>query len=187
VSGDGEPVTDGATITFQNTAGAARPLRFAYTLLVPGGAPGTNYLNASVTFSLSGMADTLDTSALTHCLPLKKFHSADYQASLARQTPNWAIDSFEITRFFKLWRSSAGYHVAPVTGATPDGFDVGAGPTPWFHSADYQSSPSVQVPDGKINTTELNRVLKLWRTHAGAYHPAATTALTPDGYDTGVQ
>jgi hypothetical protein len=188
VSGDGIPTTDGSTIIFTDLSAVPDPLVFAYTLAVPGGAPATNYVAAQVAFSLSSMnGDSLSAPALPEVILIRKYHSADYQTSLFNQTPNWAFDTIEITRFLKLWRSTTGYHVTDITSANPDGFAVGVGATPWYHSADYQSSPGIQVPNGKIDTIELNRLLKYWRTGRGEYHGTNVTTATPDGYDFGAQ
>jgi hypothetical protein len=187
VTGDGSPSTDGTNIVFAAPSTAANPLVFRYTLGIPGGQSPTNYVRANVTFGLSSMADTLTTQALPESLLLKRYHSADYQTSLAIQVPNGKIDTFEMQRLLKYWRNGTGeYHVTNVTPTTPDGYDVGSvGVNPWYHSADYQTSLVNQVPDGRIDIFEMQRVLKYWRNGVGEYHNTNVTTKTPDGYDVG--
>jgi hypothetical protein len=183
VSGDGGPTTDGASIVFTDLASAPDPLVFAYSFAIPGGAPATNVIAAQASFGLSGMSGTLSVAAQPEAIVIRKYHSADTRTSFMLMVPNWAIDSFEVNRVALYWRSADGYHVVDSSPETPDGFDTGAGPTPWHHSADYQTTPLNQAPNGRIDTFEMNRVYMYWRALNGQYQGTNVTTSTPDGYD----
>jgi hypothetical protein len=197
VTGGGSPATDGTNIVFTGVASAPNPLVFTYTLSVPGGASITNELDANLTFHLASTGGGVLTLPAQPQLLLKRYHSADYQ-TIRRpplpplMVPDGKIDSIEMQRVLLYWSTGAGeYHVAEVTPDTPDGFNIGSsGTNPWFHDADYQTIrrpplPPLMVPDGKIDSVEMQRVLLYRSTGTGEYHVFGVTTDTPDGYNVG--
>lgn len=198
VTGNGSPTTDGTNIVFTAVSSAPNPVAFTYTLSVPGGASGTNSLDASLTFRLASMGEGVLTLPAQPQLPLKRYHSADYQTMRRPplkpiMAPDGKIDSVEMQRVLLYWSTGSGdYHVANVATNTPDGFEVGAsGISPWFHNVDYQTmrrppQKPIMAPDGKIDSVEMQRVLLYWST-GGDYHVTNVATNTPDGYEVGPQ
>jgi hypothetical protein len=185
VLGHGAPrISGGTDIVFDGPL-TNRPIVFWYVVSVPGNQTGSNSVYATAMFRLASMADTLDAAAIPNPLVVRRYHSADYQTSITKGTPDWKINTAEASRVLNYYRAGGAYHGTNVTSSTPDGYVAGVGTTnSGYHSADYRTSPVKAVPDGRIDTAEASRVLGYYR-GGGAYHVTNVTVSTPDGYGAG--
>jgi hypothetical protein len=184
VGGDSNPelALDGA-IAWAAASIPQNPVNFHFDLTVPPGEAGAKELTAFMEYQFEGMGSPDVVMALPDPLQFVDLantpHKADFRTSPVLLVPNWKIDTTEVNRVLAIWRNAAGYHVDPTQ---PDGYSAGAGAQGTPHTADFRTSPVLIVPNWKIDTTELNRVLAIWRNAAG-YHVDPTQ---PDGFAAGL-
>ena len=164
-AGQGSPMAAGADVQFSGPF-TNNPLRFCYTVTIPGNQPTTNELQGVVHFRFAGLDDTATVAATPARLLVPRYHSADYAE------PLWQIDGTEVNRVLAYWRAG-GYYREPLgcDGYAPTSTPNIDGPTSGLHSADYEA------PYWVVDGSELNRVLAYWR--AGGYRLNAAGA---DGY-----
>ncbi len=173
------------TLRWEWTLVPAGPLTFSYTMKSPANETVDRSLTASAQIGLTGSAPEIipvDPSPLI--LRLRIGHSADTDGDLC-------IGLVELTRVIELYNVRNGttrtgaYAVA--AGASEDGFaiDLARGNGDAVTLARYHSADTNR--DGKLNLTELTRVIELYNARAaasrtGAYHAEAGTE---DGFAPG--
>jgi hypothetical protein len=163
---------------------------FSYTLRVPAGTTGAQQISAMAIVRVGDAV--VQRVAAPNPLGVPQFttHSADTDA-------DFRISLLELTRVIQLYNTRSGTtrtgaYVA-AGGVTEDGFTpdfsrtVAATDLARFHSADTHTDALGSPPDGRINLTELTRVIELYNTRSGtmrtgAYHVASGTE---DGFAPG--
>ena len=167
------------------------PVTFAYTVNVPAGDTGVKGLNAGAVVRAAGGAYTVTTTPNPLLVPPSAvFHSADTNQDMQ-------IGLIELTRVIELYNTRNGttrtgaYQVA--TTITEDGFTpepvrtAASNNLTRYHSADTHTDTIGSARDGRLNLTELTRVIELYNTRVGtvrtgAYHLASGTE---DGFAPG--
>jgi hypothetical protein len=170
-AGDGAPQLqlDGSILfTMLPTS---NPVRFTYTVTVPGNAAVSNSLSATVQYKLAS-GTTLD--AAVPAIAIYRYHSADFRRDLTGEFAGQfrKIDGTEVNRVLSYWRY--GYKPSE-TGL--DGFEADSNLV--WNAADGRHSADYEEPFGEISGAERDRVLAYWRAADSGYHVSTTT---PDRY-----
>jgi len=169
VSGTGEPgstvcISEGTTQLGCATVGADGTWTISLGVL-----PGAHTLTATVT-------DAAGNTGAGQSFRFASTHAGDSDG-------DWRIGLPELLRMVELFNTTEGsirtgaYH---SDNAAADGFAPGAGPLPYYHTADTDR-------DGRLSLPELLRTIELYNamsgtTRTGAYHIDSSTA---DGFATG--
>jgi hypothetical protein len=193
-SGDSQPrANDTSALTWAWITAPYTDHTFTYTLNVPAGQTATQQLVALFQFRQN---NTLyQVLAKPDPLPVSKvtFHSADTMGATVGSAPDYKINLPELLRVIELYNYRAGTVRTgqyTIQSGTEDGFTPGPNGiaiTTVFHSADTMGG-SVGTPrDGKLNLSELLRVIELYNYRAGTvrtgqYH---VQAGTEDGFAPG--
>ncbi len=173
-TGNGTPTVQSGSIVF-TTLPTSSPVRFTYTVTVPGNAAVSNNVRAVASFRYLGWVAPLAVDVAP--MAIYRYHSADYQRDVSGTNAGKfrTIDSTEMNRVLGYWRAGAHGYTYDVRGF--DGYVawplVGASVADRRHSADYQA------PFGVIDNSEMGRVQVYWRTGGYSYSASPTS---PDGY-----
>jgi hypothetical protein len=200
-----EPPSPGDTevLSWAWTTPPADGATFTYTLNVPAGTTGPQTIAAlmlprqnSTQYSLLAKPDPLVINRVT-------YHSADTgDGAHAGAAPDSKIELTELLRVIELYNTRNGtlrtgaYAVDPTN--TEDGFasdparsNTAVVTLTRYHSADTGDGQTVGTPDGKIELTELLRVIELYNYRSGTVRTGEYHALTPgepateDGFGVG--
>ncbi|MBI5770408.1 MAG: immunoglobulin domain-containing protein [Verrucomicrobia bacterium] len=192
-SGDSPPQAgDTGALTWAWLTIPASGHTFTYTLNVPAGATGTQSIVAylelrqnSTSYAFLAKPDPLPVSKVS-------FHSADTMGATAGSAPDSKINLSELLRVIELYNYRAG---TVRTGqytmgqGTEDGFAPGPNGATLtaYHSADTMGTSAGTPRDGRINLSELLRVIELYNYRAGTvrtgqYH---IQSGTEDGFAPG--
>ncbi|MBI5770412.1 MAG: immunoglobulin domain-containing protein [Verrucomicrobia bacterium] len=165
---------------------------FTYTLNVPAGATSPQSIVAymelrqnSTSYSFLAKPDPLVVSRVT-------FHSADTMGATAGSAPDNKINLSELLRVIELYNYRAGtVRTGQYTmqSGTEDGFTPGPNGAALtaYHSADTMGTTVGTPRDGKINLSELLRVIELYNYRAGTVRTGQYHAQsgTEDGFAPG--
>ena len=183
--GDVRPVAGTVgTLEWAWTPPPASPLTFTYTVRVPPGVAGDQFVAASGIVRVDGsLAQPIATPSPLLVSQITT-HTADTDA-------DFRLSLFELTRVIELYNTRNGssrtgcYAVATTT--TEDGFVPEAArlSTATVTLARYHSADTYR--DGKINLLELTRVIELYNTRSGTSRTGAYRAQpgTEDGFAPG--
>ena len=188
--GDVRPVvgTVGA-LEWAWTTPPTSPLTFSYTVRIPPGVAGDQFIASSGIVRVAGSVAQPIATPSPLSVPQITGHTADTNA-------DFRISLFELTRVIELYNTRNGTvrtgRYAVATTATEDGFapDPVTAPTATvtltrYHSAD---TASTAARDAKINLIELTRVIELYNVRSGTVRTGAYRVLagTEDGYAPGL-
>ena len=188
--GDVRPVvgTVGA-LEWAWTTPPASPLTFSYTVRIPSGVAGDQFIASSGIVRVAGSVSQPIATPSPLSVPQITGHTADTNA-------DFRLSLFELTRVIELYNTRNGTvrtgRYAVATTATEDGFapDPVTAPTATVTLARYHSADtaSTAARDAKIDLFELTRVIELYNTRSGTVRTGAYRVLagTEDGYAPGL-